>query len=98
MDKKFYQENRSLVTSYKAKYRAAKRQATPKWLTREQENQIRSVYAEARRLTLETGTPYEVDHIVPLAGKIVSGLHVPWNLRAIPKVENNTRPRIYMED
>ena len=98
MDKKFYEENRSLVTSYKAKYRAAKRQATPKWLTREQENQIRAVYAEARRLTLETGTPYEVDHIVPLAGKIVSGLHVPWNLRAIPKIENNTRPRIYIED
>lgn len=98
MDKKFVQENRALVTSYKAKRRAAQKCATPSWLTKEQIEAIRDIYKEARRLTIETGIQYEVDHIVPLDGRIVSGLHVPWNLRAIPKDENNRRPRIYMDN
>ena len=98
MDKQFYEQNRALVTSYKAKRRAAQKCATPSWLTQEQIEAIRDIYKEARRLTIKTGIQYEVDHIVPLDGRIVSGLHVPWNLRAIPKDENNRRPRIYMDN
>ena len=98
MDAEFKQKNGALITSYKARYRAARRKATPPWLTKDDLSKIRQVYAEAKRLSAETGVPYEVDHIVPLAGKVVSGLHVPWNLRAIPRVENNRRPRIYQFD
>ena len=98
MDLEFKENNKALVTSYKAKRRAALRQAMPSWLTQDQILQIRAIYAEAKRLSDETGIPHDVDHIVPLAGKIVSGLHVPWNLRAIPKIENNRRPRIYQID
>lgn len=98
MDLEFKAKNPAKVTSYKARYRAARRQATPPWLTQEQINQITAVYEEAKRLTEQTGIPYEVDHIVPLAGRVVSGLHVPWNLRAIPRTENNRRPRIYQID
>lgn len=97
MDLNFKAKNPAKVTSYKARYRASRKQATPPWLTDNQNEQILAVYEEARRLTEQTGIPHEVDHIVPLAGKIVSGLHVPWNLRAIPKVENNRRPRIYRD-
>lgn len=46
------------------------------------------MYFESVRLTEETGVQHEVDHMVPIAGKNVCGLHVPWNLRVIPRLDN----------
>lgn len=66
---------------------AAKRQRMPEWLSKEQKQQIKEVYAESRGLRL-TGLNVHVDHIVPLMGKSVSGLHVPWNLQIITAHEN----------
>lgn len=63
-----------------SKRRAAKLQRTPKWLTAAQLKQIADTYAISDALTKITGIPHEVDHVVPLQGKNVSGLHVPWNL------------------
>jgi hypothetical protein len=94
-DKQWIENNRAISRSHKANRRAKERKATPSWLTSDQTEAIRTIYLEAERLSRETGTPYQVDHIVPLSGKIVSGLHVPWNLRAIPAQENNRRPRIW---
>lgn len=63
-------------------------QATPAWLTAVDREQIRQVYLDARRKTAETGSTHHVDHIIPINNPDVCGLHVPWNLRVIPKLEN----------
>jgi hypothetical protein len=36
---------------------------------------------------------FEVDHIIPLRGEFMSGLHIPWNLRIVTKRYNRSRPK-----
>lgn len=67
---------------------------TPAWADRDA---IRAIYAEARRLRRETGQQYHVDHIIPLKGKNVCGLHVETNLRIIPALENWRKGNRVME-
>lgn len=86
--KKYRQSNRGKIAAHIAKRRAMKLNATPKWLTDEDYNQIKSFYIEAQRLTLETGIDHVVDHIHPLLNEFVCGLHVPWNLQILTKHEN----------
>jgi hypothetical protein len=69
----------------KAKRRAAKLQRTVSWANSELINEF---YAEAKRLTELTGISFHVDHIIPLQGTTVSGLHVENNLQVLPYYEN----------
>jgi hypothetical protein len=71
-----------------AKRRARKKLAMPPWVD---QKAIRAVYVECKRLSRETGQKLEVDHIIPLQGRDVSGLHVPWNLQIIPSVDNRRK-------
>jgi len=68
----------------RAKYRAAKLQATPKWLNDRDFWLIEQFYEWSEYLD----GPHHVDHIVPLRGKDVCGLHVPWNLQVLTAEEN----------
>lgn len=68
-----------------AERRAAELRARPRWVNAQA---IAVVYREAVDLTAKTGEPHHVDHIVPLRHPLVCGLHVPWNLQAIPAREN----------
>ena len=64
------------------------RDATPKWLTKEDKRAIRQLYIDAMTVSRITGVAYVVDHIIPLLGETVSGLHVPQNLRVMTREEN----------
>lgn len=77
------------------KYHSAKLNRTPKWLTSSDWIEINWVYELAAEMTKETGIKYEVDHIVPLQGKNISGLHCPQNLRIITKSENSSKRNKY---
>jgi hypothetical protein len=89
--KKFRDTNRGYFLAKNAKDRAAKLQRTPKWLTLLHYEQIEMFYEAATILTKELGILMSVDHIIPLQGKNVSGLHVPWNLQVISKSENSQK-------
>ena len=66
-----------------AKRRASKLQATPPWLNGPQKAHILRTYELAKLMTEVTGQEYHVDHILPLKGENVCGLHVPWNLQVL---------------
>ena len=66
---------RNAITAHR---RAAIIRATPEWAD---VNAVRAIY--------QTCPPgFHVDHIAPLRGKTVCGLHVPWNLQYLPALEN----------
>lgn len=88
---KWEKENKHLRKAIKSRYRAQLLLALPNWLTDEQHDQIAEVYRKATELTKSTGVMHHVDHIVPLQGKNVCGLHVPWNLQVIPATENHRK-------
>ena len=70
------------------KRRAAKLNRTPNWLTSDDLWMISEAYDIAAVRTQQFGFSWHVDHILPLQGKTVSGLHVPLNLQVIPWVDN----------
>lgn len=90
--------NTEKVSASNAKRRASKSKATPKWLTREQLKQMEALYLRAQIWTDVTGVPYQVDHIIPLHGTLVCGLHVPWNLRVITAEDNVRKSNRVEED
>lgn len=80
--------NRAKVNSYNSYRRALELQATPKWLTASHKLHIECRYSLATMFSNNTGEQHHVDHIIPLNGKTVCGLHVPWNLQVITAKEN----------
>jgi len=90
-------DNPYRVRSYSAKYRAAKLQASPPWLTSEQELEMQRMYESCKYVEDPSGEVWEVDHIVPLQGENVCGLHVPWNLQLLPRSLNRSKANKFEE-
>ena len=78
-----------------AERRARKLKATPKWA-----NQfiIAEIYDLSKRRTKITGLKWNVDHIIPLQGKLVCGLHVPENMQVILAIENRKKSNKHFEN
>lgn len=87
-NRKYKRKNVDKIRALNAKRRAGKLNRTPSWLTLEDLRTIRLFYKKAYELTLSTGILHHVDHIIPLLGKTVSGLHVPSNLQILRYDEN----------
>lgn len=83
-------KNPSSMHFFNAKRHAAKLQRTPAWLNSGQWFEIECIYKYCAALR-SVGLDYEVDHIVPLQGKSVSGFHVPWNLQVLTASENASK-------
>lgn len=83
------------ICAYAAERRASLILRTPKWLTDEDFDAMDSVYQLAVEMSEAFGCKYHVDHIIPLNGKTVSGLHVPDNLQILPGKENIAKKNKY---
>ena len=86
--KEFRKKYPEKLNAKEVKRKASKMQRTPAWLTPIDFERIQNAYKLAALQTKLTGEPWHVDHIIPLQGKIVSGLHVPSNLKVIRGSEN----------
>jgi len=80
-NKAWAKRNPGKVTAYSREYQALKLNRIPKWLSVEDRNKIKDIYDKRPE-------GFHVDHIIPLKGKNISGLHVPWNLQYLPAREN----------
>ena len=87
-NKQWYENNPEKIAQKGIIRRTTIREQCPDWADREA---INDIYLEARRLTKETGIQYHVDHIVPLKGEYISGLHVENNLQIITAQENRRK-------
>lgn len=85
---KYGKLNAAAYNTRTAARRAKKLSATPLWLSAEQKLEIKEFYTIAKELQWLSNEPLHVDHIIPLQGKDVSGLHVPWNLQILPRSQN----------
>lgn len=89
--RKWCSENRVKTRSKCARRRASRKSATPSWLDQQMIASISQFYWMANALSRVTGIKYEVDHVVPLNGQFVCGLHVPWNLQLLTETENRAK-------
>ena len=83
-----YADNKARYVEARARRRASQASATPSWLTAIDKAQIREMYDVALARKIQTGIQHHVDHIIPITGKNVCGMHVPWNLQVITASEN----------
>lgn len=92
--KKYRKEMVGLINAKTARRRSLKLQATPKWLTQLDHDHIKMFY-EAAADQKRYGLTVHVDHIIPLQGEDVCGLHIAANLQLLPASENLRKSNKY---
>jgi 5-methylcytosine-specific restriction endonuclease McrA len=96
----YAKNNRAKANATGKKYKVAKQNACPPWVLASSElcGMMEDVYQQAQELTKETGVMHHVDHIIPIQGPNVCGLHVPWNLQVLTASENCSKQNKVLED
>ena len=93
-NKAYAQQHKAGVCARAKKYQASKIGRTPSWAN---EELIKPYYDVCAFFNEVNGyVKYHVDHIIPLQGKIVSGLHVHNNLQVILAVDNVRKNNFYI--
>ena len=90
----YQKNNKGKIAAKNAKRYAAKMNRTVGWADLEA---IKAIYEQASQLTVETGIQHHVDHIIPMQGQLVSGLHVETNLQILTASENCAKGNSYKE-
>jgi len=86
--REYRQANRGKINFLCSMRKKVVKQRTPVWLSTFDRLKIKCYYSVAAMLARSNEEPWHVDHIVPLQGKLVSGLHVPNNLQFLRGVDN----------
>lgn len=76
--RQYYNKNKGKCIAKSRAYQLRKTNAAPPWVNLKE---IEIFYSNCPE-------GFHVDHIIPLKGKLVSGLHVPWNLQYLPAAIN----------
>ena len=94
--RKYRQDNPAKVNAWSRKHQLSKQRRTPVWLSPDDHWMIEQAYELAQLRTKIFGFDWQVDHKIPLQGRLVSGLHVPHNLQVIPAKTNRSKSNRYV--
>jgi|SRR4051812_3257060 len=75
--------------------RASKWNQCPPWVKGRVYKAIEKIYIQAQILSLTMQEKFEVDHVVPLYGEYIRGLHIPANLTIISKAQNRAKSNYF---
>ena len=96
-------KGRAIKLESESRRRATKLNATPSWYTNDDSQYIKDIYQGCREFeniltTIGLDVSFHVDHIIPLQGELVCGLHHPNNLQILPAKENLAKGNSFKEE
>lgn len=90
-NKKSKAKRRSYYSYHEMQRQTKIKQATPSWLNKSDKIWMLDIYQASRNIKETYSVVTAVDHIIPIKGKNVCGLNVPWNLRIVTQKYNSIK-------